>query len=246
MTIVQAVVLGIVQGLTEFLPVSSSAHLVFVQRLLPGFAQDGVVFDVVLHAGTFFAVVYYFKKDLLKLSKNYITWILVGSIPAGAAGILFSDFFESLFSLPNLAGLTLMITGLLNLATNKIQGKEKKITIKNALFVGLAQAFAIIPGISRSGSTIFTARSLGIRKTEAVRFSFLLSLPAIVGANLVQFIKYGVPKSFEVGPYFLGFLSAITVGYLAIKLVFTTLKENKFSYFGYYSLIVGFLALLFF
>ena len=151
---VWAIILGTIQGLTEFLPISSSGHLVITQKLIPGFSQPGVLFDVVVHLGTLFAVLVFFRKKILSLKKQYIFLLLAGTVPVALIGFFFATPIESLFENVRLVGFALLLTGFVNLLTDKANGKTKEISFSNSFFIGLAQAVAIIPGISRSGTTI--------------------------------------------------------------------------------------------
>lgn len=236
--------LGIIQGLTEFLPVSSSGHLVILQSIIPSFSQPGVLFDVILHAGTLLAVLVYFVKDILAMKLKYLVLIIIGTIPAALFGYFFQDFLESLFSSVKVVGVALIATSIMNFYTDKIKGVKEKISLYDAFTIGTAQALAIIPGISRSGSTIFAGSTLGIKKTQAAKFSFLLSVPAVFGANLLQFAEYGRSEVLKIDLYFFGFLGAFVAGLVAINLVFKLLKRGNFKIFAYYCLILGVVALL--
>jgi undecaprenyl-diphosphatase len=243
--LIYSIFLGILQGFTEFLPISSSGHLVIAQNLIPGFTQEGILFDVILHAGTVLAVLYYFRKILLKLESKYLLLLLAGTIPAGLIGVLFSSSIEKLFNGVSLVGFALLFTGILNFFTDKTKGRSKEISMKKSVLIGMAQAMAIIPGISRSGSTIFVGTSLGIKKKEAAQFSFLLSVPAIVGANAVQFLKYGFGGTENIIFYIVGFIAAFISGVVAIKFVLKFLLGGKFKLFAYYCIALGILVLTF-
>jgi len=244
MNLIWSVFLGIVQGLTEFLPVSSSGHLVILQHFIPGFSQPGVLFDVILHLGTVFSVIYFFRKNIIRYILSNFWIIFIGTIPAGIIGFFFNDFFESMFGNIRLVGFALLITAFLNHLTYKAKERGEKISFGKSLFVGAAQAIAIIPGISRSGSTIFAGSILGIDKKKAAEFSFMLSIPAVLGANILQFFKYRNFLSFEVVPYSIGFLFSFLFGVIAIKVVLRNLSTKGFKYFAYYALLVGLLALI--
>jgi len=263
--------IGIVQGLTEFLPVSSSAHLVFMHELT-GFAPN-LAFDTILHVGSLVAVVAYFWKDIVEIIKSFfsslmdipkgqfkkgikedqfkkLAWfILIGTVPAGLAGVFFKDFFESLFSDITAVAFFLLVTGFLLWGSERvsrrinIKGDLKEMTVKNSLIMGTAQAFAIIPGISRSGATISSGLFLGMERELAARFSFLLSIPAILGAAIVQVkdISYGIDVNG--GAFVAGFIAAAISGYLAIKLMLKLIKERNLLIFAYYCWIVGGLVL---
>jgi undecaprenyl-diphosphatase len=244
MNLYQSIFLGMIQGLTEFLPVSSSGHLVIAQALIPNFTQPGVLFDVVLHAGTLFSVIIFFRKKLLGLDRQYIKLLLVGTIPAVILGFLFKDFFESLFSVVKLVGVTLILTAALNYFTDKFDTPKSDISPADSLFIGIFQAFAIVPGISRSGSTIFAGTKKGIARKSAAEFSFLLSLPAVFGANLLEIVSLDSFSDVKATPYILGFIAAFFSGLFAIKLVFQSLSEKKFKIFSAYCLILGLITLL--
>jgi len=245
------VLLGILQGLTEFLPVSSSGHLVLAQSLIPGFSQPGVLFDVILHFGTLLAILIFFAKQIFRISVRYILLIIVGTIPAVIAGYFLQDSIAKIFSSTTLVGVALIITGLVNLLTSLSPRRNRKLNFKNSLLIGLAQAFAIIPGISRSGSTIFTAIKSGLSPKKAARYSFLLSVPAVFGANVLEIYKYIKQPSFEAvtrgmwGYYALGFIAALISGVGAIGVVIRLLEKNKFRWFFYYCVIMGIAALIF-
>ncbi|OGM16016.1 hypothetical protein A2V56_01505 [Candidatus Woesebacteria bacterium RBG_19FT_COMBO_42_9] len=244
MDILSAALLGLIQGLTEFLPVSSSGHLVLAQSLIPGFTQPGVLFDVVLHFGTTFAVLYYFAKKILALDRKYLILLAIGTIPAGLIGYFFQSQLEAMFGNVSWVAIELIITGILNLIIDKLPSRKAVISIKNSFLIGVAQAVAIIPGISRSGATIFTGVSLGISKREAAEFSFLLSVPAILGANLLQIMTHGFDNGIAVNSYMVGLIVSFIVGLASISLVFKFLEEGKFKVFGIYSILLGALVLI--
>ncbi len=246
MNILNAIVLGIVQGLTEFLPVSSSGHLVIAQSLFGGFYQPGVLFDVILHLGTALSTLVFFRSRIFSIKSNFLGLIVIGSIPAGIVGFIFSDFIESIFSSTTVVGIALLLTGIMNWQTDKSWGRRKFLGKIDAFFVGIAQAFAIIPGISRSGSTIFAATSLGVDRAEAAEFSFLLSVPAIAGASLYQLAKYAGEGGASFGVYLFGFLAAFVSGLIAISLAIRFLTEKRFKIFAFYCFFVGLLAVLVF
>lgn len=272
MDIIQAIILGIVQGLTEFLPVSSSAHLVFVPEILK--VQSSLAFDTVLHVGTMVAVVGYFWNDILKMLKAFfsslidipkgqfregiredqfkkLAWfVIIGTIPAGLAGVLLKDFFESLFNNIPAVSFFLIITGFLLWGSERISKKVsakkslKEMTLKNSIIIGVFQALAIAPGISRSGATISAGLFLGLERELAARYSFLLSIIAILGAALVQAKDITSIFDLNAGILIAGFLAAAISGYLAIKLLLKLIKERSLMVFAYYCWIIGALALI--
>ena len=244
MNVIWAIILGILQGLTEFLPISSSGHLVLVQSFIPGFSQPGVLFDVVLHLGTLLSIIYYYRKRILKLKLKYIYLIVVGTIPVVVIGFLFQDYIEMLFGSVKLVGIALIITGIINLLADRAVSRSVKVKYKESILIGFAQAFALIPGISRSGSTISTGVNLGIDRKKAAEFSFLLSVPAILGASVLQIVNYGTDGLDNMTYYFAGFVAAFVTGVFAINLVLKSLKARNFKYFAVYCFVVGGVALL--
>ena len=243
MNYLQAIFLGVLQGVTEFLPVSSSGHLVIVQSLLPGFSQPGILFDVVLHLATTLAVLVYFREKILRLTKDYTLLLVVGTIPAGLAGILFQDFFESLFSSLWLAGVTLIITGVLNYFTDRFTARRQNVTKVDAILVGVAQAVAIVPGISRSGSTIFAGTALGIERRTIAEFSFILSVPAILGAGLMQVITHGINGDINIGVYMVGSVFAFLAAIVSIGVLLRFLMTRGFKFFAIYCVVIGVVAI---
>lgn len=243
MNIFYAAILGAVQGLTEFLPISSSGHLVIAQHLVPGFAQPGVLFDVVLHAGTLGAVLFYFRKKILSMNQKYMLLIIIGTIPAVVIGLLFQDQIEAIFSNLKLVGVALLVTGVMNYFIDKLKTNKSSFSIRDALIIGLGQALAITPGISRSGTTIFAATTRGIKRHDAAEFSFLLSIPAILGAITLQILKYH-NGSINIASYTAGFIAAFVFGIISIKVLLDLLKSKKLVYFAIYCLILGSLVLI--
>ena len=272
----QAALLGVAQGLTEFLPVSSSGHLVLLQQWLGDsfFATDqALLFDLVLHVGTLLPVLWYYREDLGRIARSWtgggaprpegttgpLAWlradpdrwlaflVLVGTIPTGIIGVVLKDSFESLFHGARPVGFALLLTGALLLATKWRSGGEVSATsigISTALFIGLAQGLAITPGISRSGTTIAVALFLGFDRALAARFSFLLSVPAILGA-VVLLGKDGV--SFDqaaLGALLVGFLAAMLVGYGALVMLVALVKRGGLHRFTWYVWPLGLAAIL--
>ena len=270
MTIWQAAILGLIQGLTEFLPVSSSGHLVLVQYLLNVPASNDVTFEVFVHFGTFLSVVVVFWKDVVgivrslvgafvpfRLNKEYYRehehfrlaiYILIGSVPAAFVGILYEDSVSLAFADPKLVAVMLVVTGLILFLTGLAKPVEgKKVGFLSAVVIGLAQAVAIIPGISRSGSTIATALYQKIEPYHAARFSFLLSLPVIAGATLLKtkdLIMNG-GASEGLAALLVGTVVSFASGYFAIKILLRVIERGKIRLFALYCLIVGILGILF-
>ncbi|CAN5876825.1 undecaprenyl-diphosphate phosphatase [soil metagenome] len=241
MTLLDALVLGIVQGLTEFLPVSSSAHLVMFEELL-GANEPGVAFDALVHGGTLLAVLVYFRRRILDLVRtrcwSYAGKIVVGTIPAGIVGVLFESAIERAFSVPALIVGTLFVTGAALLSLRAIpEGRPEagEPTWWQAWWIGCAQMISILPGISRSGSTIVTARWLGIAPAASAEFSFLLGVPVIAGAVVLQVGELRAATAAGAAlPYLIGWIAALLSGIVAIVLVFRLLARRGFSRFGWY------------
>ena len=249
MTILQAVILGIVQGLTEFLPVSSSGHLTIVQKIF-GFEENLLTFNVLLHVGTLIPVAIVFWKDIVKLIKNpfqkMTVLLIVGTLPAVVVALFFGDLLDTLFAGGAFLAVAYVITGILLLACDKMpQGSknEEDITFADALVVGTIQAIAITPGISRSGSTITGSVARGMKKSTASMFSFLLSIPAILGAVVLQLkdVISGevVFENIGMAAATAGFLASMVSGYLAIRFMLKLIKESKLKFFSYYVFLLA-------
>lgn len=236
-------ILGIIQGLTEFLPVSSSGHLVIASHLL-NLNEPGVIFETILHLGTTFAVLYYFRTKIMEIKFETIKYLIIASIPAAIVGLLFQGLIEDLFSSVFVVGVALLVTGFLNYRTDKFNSQRQKFDILDSITIGLAQAFAIIPGISRSGTTIFAGSMSGLKKTEVAYFSFILSIPAIIGANILEIISYGPDFSLNFSFYLVGFIAAFVTGLFAIELVMRFLLSKNFKIFAVYCVALGLLVLI--
>jgi len=248
--ILHAVVLGLVQGLGEFLPISSSAHLVLVPWLF-GWRDPGLAFDVALHVGTLFAVVAYFWRDWLVLLHHGLTargtreavlfWYLVAAtVPGALAGWLLEDYAETVFRAPMLVGTMLIVLGVVLYSADHLGRRLRQlgdITLGQALLIGVAQAFAIIPGVSRSGATITAARLLGIEREAATRFSFLLSTPIIFGAGVMQ-LKDITLADLNL-PFVVGVAVSAATGFLAIGFLLRYVTTRNFNIFVWYRLALG-------
>jgi len=252
--IFESILLGLIQGLTEWLPVSSSGHLVIAQELLK--IEVPLIFDVMLHFGTLLAVFAFFWKDIVKILKSLIKldfksesgkliqFMIIGTIPIIFAGIIFYDAVKVLFQSIFVVSIALIINGILLFLT-KFSKSKKEMSYLDSLIVGLAQAFALIPGISRSGSTISTGLLKGVKKEYVFKFSFLLSIPAVLAANIWELSNTIISNTnVDFIPYFIGMIVAAIVGYISLKFLFEILKRGKFYLFSFYCLIVGFILLL--
>jgi undecaprenyl-diphosphatase len=254
---ISALIIAVVQGITEWLPISSSGHIVIFKNLLQ-YKSPGLIFDVALHFGTLMAVFVYFGKDIVDILQDLFrlkfksengrlgVLLIISSIPAGIAGILFNDFFESIFSSLIVTAMGFAITGIfLFIASIDINVKKKKISYLDSFLIGLAQAIAIIPGISRSGSTISTGLILGLNEKTAMKFSFLMAIPVILGANILEIGNNKLPSDLIWAT-----LTAFVVGLITIHILFKyilTTKKNL-RWFALYALLlsVSLMAYLFF
>ena len=270
MDIIQGIIIGIVQGLTEFLPVSSSAHLVFIQNILG--VESSLAFDTFLHLGTLIAVLWFFRYDIYKMLKSWwlsigdilqgrftegfkedtykrLAWyVILATIPVGIVGVLFEDSVDALFSgALYVPAFFLFVTGtILYLSQRMTSGNINydNITKKEALFMGLGQACAILPGLSRSGTTIAAGLTIGLDKEFAAKFSFILSIPAIFGAFVLQLKDIGSAMDANFLPVFLGFIAAIISGYLAIKWMLDLIQNKSLDIFSYYCWAVGIIVFM--
>jgi len=264
MSIFQAIVLGIVQGLTEFLPISSSAHLTLVPWAL-GWELPSLSFDTVLHLGTLVAVTTFFWHDIVSLLSAWwqsvrtrrldtaearVAWlIIVGTIPAALAGYFLEDVVSEILGTPVIIACILMVTGILLFVCDRLGRKERtlqEINLKDALAVGLGQACAIFPGLSRSGTTMAAGLLCGLTGEDAARFSFLLALPITLGATLQQsykLISAGL-ENVAIGPLVVGPLVAMVTGYLAIRLLLGYVRAHSLRPFAYYCWAVGLAGLV--
>ncbi len=267
MNIFNAIILGLLQGATEFLPISSSGHLALAQHFLDT-EEAGLPFDVALHLGTLLAVLIYFFSDFFLMGKSIVFFrdksadtarlrqlagfIVLATIPGVIAGLLFGDAAETFLRQPALVAVSLSAAGALLLIGEKIGKRARRfesITIADALLVGLSQAFAIIPGVSRSGITITAGLLRGLNRQAVVRFSFLLSAPIIFGAgvyNIPAIIKQGLLTD-QFRFYVIGFFSSAVSGYLFIAFLMQFVKAKSFAIFAYYRFLLSalvFMALL--
>lgn len=255
MTVFQALVLGVLQGLAEFLPISSSAHLALAPWAF-GWKDPGLAFDVALHLGTLVTVLWYFRKEwgALTLSAFSIlrhrairtpdewrlVYLVIGTVPAAIAGLLLEEIAETTFRAPALMATTLMIMGVILWSSDRFSSQQRtleQMTWKDALVIGLAQACALVPGFSRSGSTITGARLLKLDRTSAAVFSFLLSMPVTAAAALLK-----VPDALQEGvsmPLVVGVVSAAVSSWLAISVLLKYVSRHSFGVFALYRLALG-------
>lgn len=267
MTVWQALVLGIVQGLTEFLPISSSAHLILVPWLF-GWPEPGLAFNVALHLGTLSAVLVYFSRDLLTIARGWLTglaqrrplgspearigWaVLIGSVPAGVVGVLLNDAIDQYFHSGGGGTLAIGLTAVLLMAlgaalwlAERAGRRSRSLTevgLRDGFLVGVAQALALLPGVSRSGSTITAGLFLGFQRAAAARFSFILGIPAIVGAGMLEtmhLLRTGLPAS-ERTLFVVGVAASAVTGFLAIAFLLRFLQRRSTGVFVLYRFLLG-------
>lgn len=256
MEILQIIVLGVVQGVTEFIPVSSSGHLILLQNVF-GFQESALSLTIFLHFGTFFSVVAYYWVRIVQMVRrpldrfNFL--VVLTAVPAGIAGILFSDFFQNLYTSASLLGYSFLLTAVLLYASSASfdrvepnqQKNEKQLRIPDVLWVGLFQCLAILPGVSRSGSTISAGLFRKIDKKVAAELSFLNSIILILGTNILEMPQIlrgtgGAPALHLA----IGFVASAVSGYLAIAILLRILRERSLRPFSYYVAVLGILVLL--
>lgn len=277
MNLIQAIIMGLMQGLTEFLPVSSSGHLVLTSSLYKYFTHkdfvtggsEEVVFDIVLHLGTLLAVCIFFKDDIIKITKAFINaclkkdfsdaeakmaaFILLGTVFTVLVAFPLKIVSENLINLPYIVGIFIFITGCIlyigEWASEKKQVKTDKVDLKTAIIIGLAQGIASIPGISRSGSTISTGILLGLDRVTCARYSFLLSLPIIIGASIfypILELELNEFLNFNWIAFIVGFIVSFISGYFCIKYFLKFLAKHSMKVFAYYCWIAGTFMFVFF
>jgi len=256
-----AIILGLIQGLTEFLPVSSSGHLVIAQSLIKGFSQPGLLFDTLLHFATMMAVIIYFRKRLSKIikaffgmfirkyridyfeNKRFLWGIIIATIPTGIIGLSLEKYAEKLFSSTVYVGYALILTSIILYLSDRYSGKLP-VDGKSSFLLGIVQGLAVIPGISRSGSTIAAAIFLGVKREEAAEFSFLISIPAIFGATILQLRKIDISMISDLNSYLIGMLVAFISGLIALAVLIPLVKKGRLTIFAIYCLIVGFITVV--
>jgi len=271
MSAFSAAILAVIQGLTEFLPVSSSGHLVLGETLLGSHAfGNSIAFELVVHLGTFLAVLVVFWKDIMMLLKVFLAsafvprkWqsefnnnrefklsilMIISMLPAGIVVLVMRDQISDLFSKPFMVSIALLLTGVMLLSTKYYPKTDQPIDLRRAILIGLAQALALIPGISRSGSTITMALALGVKQEQAARFSFIMVLPLIVAATLLEFkdlLELGISPD-EIIILLIGLLVSFIVGFLSLRWLLQLLRKGKFHYFAWYCFSIALFGLLYF
>lgn len=291
MSLIQAIIMGIIQGIAEFLPISSSGHLALMKHVLKIELDTGMLFDVLLHLGTLIAIFIVYWKDIQELFmeglklvgdfilnvgiliknifakeksdykniidtpyRRFVILVIISTIPTGVLGYVFKDKVELAAETLIIPGIALILTAILLYTSDKIkEGKksEKSTTYKDSIILGITQGIAVIPGLSRSGTTITTGLFLGLDKEFAVKYSFIMSIPAVLGAGLLE-VKDLIKISNSAAPisntqllyYFIGTAISAIVGYISIKAMLYLVKDKKFKYFSYYCFIVGVIAVI--
>lgn len=252
-----ALILGIIQGLTEFLPVSSSGHLELGKEILNIEAKENLMFTIVVHGATVLSTIVVFRKDILQLftegikftnspETHYILKLIVSMIPVVIIGLLFESEIEELFNGNlTLVGAMLILTAALLAVTHYAKEKSKDISYKNSIIIGIAQAIAIMPGISRSGTTIATGLILGIKKENVAKFSFLMVILPIIGANAKKILDGDLTsaETISIQALIIGFIAAFISGLLACKLMIKIVNQGKLIYFAIYCFIIGSIAI---
>jgi len=257
--IIEAIILGLVQGLIEFLPVSSSGHLELVKELFGSerVPKESITFTIVVHFATALSTIVVFRKDIATLLRGLLSFkdreamnfslkIIISMFPAALVGVLFEEEIDALFSGKILlVGSMLILTGLLLFLADKAKKTDKKVGFVDALIIGVAQAIAILPGISRSGATISTSVLLGVDREKAARFSFLMVVPLIFGKMAKDLLGEGVDfTSSNAGVYAAGFAAAFVAGLLACTWMISLVKRSQLRYFSYYCFAVGIIAII--
>ncbi|MDD2228320.1 MAG: undecaprenyl-diphosphate phosphatase [Candidatus Cloacimonetes bacterium] len=265
MSFFQAIYLGIIQGLTEFIPVSSSGHLVLTQYFWGIGENSSIVFELFMHLGTLLAVVVYFRSmlwDLLKSlfswkntmnqenhrkNRNIVLYLFIATLGTGIVYSLFGASIKHVYDLPGVVAALLIVTGTIVFASDYLKDggiPASSMGFWRSIIIGISQGFAILPGISRSGTTIAASLATGIKRRDAAHFSFLLSVPAILAANLSEYKSFMKLDASSLYSYLAGFVSAFVVGYFVISFLIRLIESSHLKYFAYYCWFIGVLSLL--
>lgn len=256
--------LGFIQGITEFFPISSSGHLVILKQVF-GVQSPGVTLEVFLHTGTLLSVIFVFYREIWLLIKGFLNsigisselekkeykkifWLVIlANIPVGIIGVFFKEYIEMFFKSSGFVFQFLIFTGLyllLGRLVRKEIAKLKDISVLKSLIIGISQVLAVLPGVSRSGITITTGKLLNIDRNDAARFSFLIMIPAVAGATLMEVLELNLSAS-QISYMILGMLVSFVTGYIALKILLKIVKNYKFYYFSFYCILVGLTGIIF-
>ena len=251
-TIIQAIILGIIQGITEWLPISSSGHLVIAQHFFK--LRPPLIFDIILHVATLFVIFVVFKEEITNMARSVLKldfksyygklalFIIIGSVPTALIGYFFHDLLESLFYNLVAVGVALILTGTLLFFCERSK-KKRELNYFDSLLVGIAQGIAIIPGISRSGATIGLGLLRGIKKETIATFSFLLAIPAIMGASIYEARDLAATNISSL-VLFVGMVSAMITGYIFLKILLKIIMSKRFHLFSYYCWLLGLIVII--
>jgi undecaprenyl-diphosphatase len=263
-TVFDGIVLGLVQGLTEFLPVSSSGHLVLMHSIL-GLGSNHVAFDVFLHVGTLLSLFVVMWREVWRLvhglgalvnvkalpdafrsrsEVRILSYLALASVPAAIAGFAFEADFDRIFGAPRATACFLVVTGVILFVASRAREAGRELTARTALLMGVAQAFALLPGISRSGTTLASGLASGVTRRSAVNFAFLMGIPAILGASLLKLFRGVALEGIDLVPLLVGMATAFVTGLLALELLIRVVIRGKLHWFGAYCLVVGLGAFL--
>lgn len=263
--IIQYLILGLVQGVTEPIPISSSGHLIIFRHLF-GIEAKGLSFEIFVNFASLLAVFIIYKDDIIRLIKNsylfifkrdqsaksdflFVVYLVIATIPVGVVGLLFGDYLGEILSGTNVVGITLLITGAAIWAIRNLRGRklEGQLTTKDAIIVGLAQAVAVTPGISRSGASIISAMLVGMRQDTALRFAFLLYIPVSLGTTILEVPDLIASPEFQalLIPNLIAFITAFIATYFALRWFMNIMAKGNLKYFAYYCFIVGLLVIFF-
>ncbi|MFU0789573.1 MAG: undecaprenyl-diphosphate phosphatase [Virgibacillus proomii] len=264
-TIIQYLILGLVQGITEPLPISSSGHIVIVRELF-GIETKGLSFEIFVNFASLLAILLIYRHDIMRLIKNgslylmkgndtykndfhFIMYLIIATIPVGVIGLLFNDVIGEVLSGTNVVGFTLLITAAAVWIIRHRSGKkaDEDLSTKDALIVGIAQTFAVMPGISRSGASIVASMLVGMKQETALRFSFLLYIPVSLGTTIIEVPDFIISPEFStlLVPNLIAFFASFIATYVAFKWLKNIMAKGNLGYFSYYCLIVGILVILF-
>lgn len=251
----KVVFLAVIQGIAEFLPISSSGHLVLAKHLVH-LDSPGILLEIILHAGTLLSIFIFYHKKIISIigeiftgkgeGRSYLVWVIVSMIPAILCFVFLEDKIETAFNNSTWVGIMLCVTGGVLLSLKFADKGKSDLSVTKAILIGIAQAFAMIPGVSRSGSTIAAARHMKIQPTKAAEFSFLMSIPVLLGATIFgikEIVDQGMPGSLTLTSLISGFFISAAVGLISMVILVKLLNANKFWYFGIYCLCIGILTI---